>query len=104
MEYVKQSVLKGKLCINTSNLETTRHLGEYNSRFQHLKWLTPSNRGSVLTACRRSRFLLTYTGPNELKLHIDVLKRLFYENLALDNSVTDDKVLLDKPKFRFRLL
>ena len=70
----------------------TRHLDEYNSRFYYLKWLTPSNGGSILTACRRSRFLLTYIGPSELKLHIDVLKRLFYENLALDNSILMSKL------------
>ena len=43
----------------------------------------------VLTACRRSRFLLTYTVPNELKLHIGVHKSLFYKNLVPDNVISD---------------
>ena len=35
----------------------------------------------VLTGGRRSSILPTYTVPNELKLHIDVHKRLCYENI-----------------------
>ena len=35
---------------------------------------------------RRSSSLLTYNSPNHLKVHIDVSKRLYYENLLPDNQ------------------
>ena len=35
-----------------------------------------------MTRCRRSSISLTFPGPNELKLHIGVHKRLFYKNIV----------------------
>ena len=44
--------------------------------------MAPSNGGSVLTGCRRLSFLLTDTGPNELKIIPSVQKTILYENIA----------------------
>ena len=57
----------------------TRHHSEYKSSFQPLKWLGPNNGGSILTRCRRSSFLLTYTGPNEFKLTLNTQETSLYE-------------------------
>ena len=62
-EYVKQRV------VHTPQ-QVGRHQSEYKLRFQYFKWLTPTMEDQlcqVLTACKRSRFLLTNTVPNELK-------------------------------------
>ena len=45
--------------------------------------ISPSNGKLVLTRCRKSRILVTFTGPNNLKLHTGIYKSLCYENLLL---------------------
>ena len=46
-------VFKLKSWIYTYMQQATRHHSEYKSRFWSLKWLAPSNGGSVLTGCRK---------------------------------------------------
>ena len=86
--YVPRDVLKLNLWTNTHYIQAKMLHSEYISSILLLKWLTPSNGGSVqtigetvLTRCSRSSILPTYTGQNHLKLLMAIYKSLYYESL-----------------------
>ena len=76
---VLKTVLKLILWILTHHLKATRLHSKYNFSFVVLKWLAPSNGGSVLTRCRKIPVSIKIAA--KVNLSFSLYKHKYYWNM-----------------------